>query len=142
MREKVLPCAQIHVHNMETLEAFHPTGDLNVPREQLAPDFCLCLHPLLVLLQLLQVVLQVALRHELLDHEVAFFVSSCVGKELDKVWVVEPLHGVDLLEELLKHLIVFRLIICLQLLSSHPQVAPERGPVHVSKLPRTNLFIC
>ena len=142
MREKVLPCGQIHVHNMETLEAFHPTGDLNVPREQLAPDFRLCLHPLLVLLQLLQVVLQVALRHELLDHEVAFFVSSCVGKELDEVWMVELLHGVDLVEKLFEHFIVLCLINGLQLLSSHPQVAPERGPVYVSKLPRPNLFIC
>ena len=124
------------MNDSKALQPFHPAGHLDVPGEQLAPDLLLRLHPHRVLLQLLQVVLQVALLHELLDHEVAFSVFSCEGKELDEVGMVELFHGCDLVEKLLQCLLALLFIVSLQLLGSHLQVSSEHRFVHVPKLTR------
>ena len=130
------------MHNFEAFEAFHPTSHLNVPGEKFAPDLRLCLHPLRLLLQLLQVVLQVPLGHELLDHEVAFAVPGCEGKQLDQIGVVESFHRLDLVEKLFQDFLALFFIVSLQLLGCYLQIASELCLVHIPKLAGPNLWTC
>ena len=130
------------MHNFEAFEAFHPTSHLNVPGEKFAPDLRLCLHPLRLLLQLLQVVLQVPLGHELLDHEVAFAVPGCEGKQLDQIGMVESFHRLDLVEKLFQDFLALFFIVGLQLLGCYLQIASELGLVHIPELSGPNLCTC
>ena len=63
-----LPGRQISVDNVEALQPLHSTGDLDLPGEQLAPQFWNLLHFSRTFPPFLQVILQVTLLHELLDH--------------------------------------------------------------------------
>ena len=127
------------MNKFEAFQSFHPSSHLNDPGDQFAPELCLCLHPLWVLLQLLQVVLQGSLSRKLLDHEIAFLVSRCVGKQLDQIGMVQSFHGFDFVEKLFQDFPTLFQIVSLQLLGCHLQIASELGLVHIPKLPRPNL---
>ena len=126
------------MNKFEAFQSFHPSSHLNDPGDQFAPELCLCLHPLWVLLQLLQVVLQGSLSHKLLDHEIAFSVSRCEGKQLDQIGMVQSFHGFDFVEKLFQDFPTLFHIVSLQLLGCHLQIAFELGLVHIPKLTRPN----